>query len=615
MELLNQIKNPEDLKKLKVDDLKDLSQEIRDFLLKEVSQTGGHLSSNLGVVELTTALHYVFESPQDKIIWDVGHQGYVHKILTGRQEDFKTLRQYKGMSGFLKAHESPHDAFDAGHSSTSISAALGYAKAMALKGQDHKSIAVIGDGALSGGMAFEALNYAGHSKENIIVVLNDNEMSIDENVGAVSNYLNKLRTTTKYLHLKIKTQKFLNKIPFLGPRMVKIGGKFKNSIKQFVVKGMLFEEFGFTYVGVVDGHNTKKLIDVFNHIKEINGPILVHVATQKGKGYAFAEDQPMKYHGVSKFDVDQGLVSQPAKAKYQDVLGETLVHLRSKNDNIVAITAAMPTGTGLSKYSKTYPQAFMDVGIAEQNAVTMAAGLAKGGMKPYVCIYSTFLQRAYDQILHDVCIQNLDVVFCIDRAGLVGEDGETHHGVFDLSYLSHMPNMTVLAPKDKFELEQMLAYGQTHKGPLAIRYPRGVACEINTSPLNNNSPEILAKGDDGSLIAVGNMVALALDVVEDLKHYGIHLSLINPRQVFPMPLSLVEYLNGCQQIFTLEDNVLLGGYGAYLSTLLLEPVMPFALSQRFINHGSIDLLRKEEGLDRNTLVSRIREHMETNHGK
>jgi len=613
MKILSNIKGPEDLKQVPRSDLDGLCDEIRAFLLHKVSKTGGHLSSNLGVVELTTALHYVFDSPKDKIVWDVGHQGYVHKILTGRQKEFDHLRQYKGMSGFLKAHESPHDVFDAGHSSTSISAALGYAKAMALKGDSHKSIAVIGDGALSGGMAFEALNYAGHCRENIIVVLNDNEMSIDENVGAVSSYLNKLRTTSTYLHFKINTQKVFNKIPFIGKGLVKVFSKLKNSIKQFVVKGMLFEEFGFTYVGVVDGHNIKKLIDVFDHVKDIDGPILIHVATEKGKGYPHAESSPIKYHGVGQFDLEKGIVDSPSKLKYQDAMGNQLIRLRQEHDHIVAITAAMPTGTGLTGFARAYPESFMDVGIAEQNAVTMAAGLAKGGIKPFVCIYSTFLQRAYDQILHDVCIQNLDVVFCIDRAGLVGADGETHHGVFDISYLSHIPNMTLLAPKDQYELEQMMIYAVTHKGPLAIRYPRGQVDKINQAPLENNKAEILYRGDDGVLLAVGNRVSDACQVVEQLHSFGIHLTLINPRQVTPIPLDLINYLSDKKNIFTLEDNVLIGGYGAYLSTILEEEVMPFALSQTFIEHGDIDSLNKSQGLDIPSLVKRIREYLEAGH--
>ena len=608
---LKDIKSPEDLKKAPVSDLKALASEIRHFLLENVSETGGHLSSNLGVVELTMALHYVFDSPKDKLIWDVGHQGYVHKILTGRQEGFKTLRKYKGMSGFLKSHESIHDVFDAGHSSTSISAALGYAKAAKVKGLDYKSVAIIGDGALSAGMAFEAINYAGHSKENIIVVLNDNEMSISENVGAVSSYLNKIRTTRTYLHFKIKTQKILKKVPLIGTSLLNFGAKLKRGLKQFVVKGMLFEEFGFTYVGVVDGHNINRLIDVFDHVKDIPGPILIHVATEKGKGYNFAEKSPSDYHGVGVFDVKAGIVKTESKSKYQDILGSKLIEMRHKNDSIIAITAAMSGGTGLSEFSEIHKDSFVDVGIAEQNAVTMAAGMAMGGLKPYVCIYSTFLQRAYDQVLHDVCIQNLNVVFCIDRAGLVGEDGETHHGVFDLSYLSHMPNMTVLSPKDDFEFKAMLDYSLIHKGPLAIRYPRGKALSINEASLNNNQPEILQKGDDGILIAVGHMVGLGLEVVEDLKNYNIHMTLINPRQIFPVPLNLLNYLNEKKNIFTLEDNTIIGGYGAYLSTVLVEAVTPFALSHTFIEHGDVKKLYQQEGLDVKSLVKKIKEILET----
>lgn len=602
---LRDIKEPKDLHNLKVNDLEGLADQIRDFLLNKVSHTGGHLSSNLGVVELTLALHSVFDSPKDKLIWDVGHQGYVHKILTGRKDDFDTLRQYKGLSGFLKSKESEHDLFEAGHSSTSISAALGFAKAMKYQNDPHKAIAIIGDGALTGGMAFEALNYIGHSNENVVVVLNDNEMSISDNVGAVSKHLNKIRTTKTYFHFKFNLNKYLKKIPLIGKSLVRFLGAAKNSIKKFVVKNMLFEEFGFHYVGVVDGHDIQKLVDVLEYVKELEGPVLVHVVTVKGKGYKPAEQSPEKYHGVSKFDISKGIVSKKGMMKYQDVFGQHLMKMRSQDKTVFAITAAMPSGTGLTEFSKSYPESFIDVGIAEQNAVTMAGAMAKGGLKPYVAIYSTFLQRAYDQIVHDICIQNLDVTFCIDRAGLVGEDGETHHGMFDLSYLSHIPNMTVLAPKDRNELEQMMTYSLTHKGPLAIRYPRGVAVDINKSPLENNKAELLRKGDDFLILAVGKMVQRACDVIDELETKGLKGSLINPRQVFPIKSGLIPVIAEYKHVFTIEDNVIIGGYGAYLSTIMEQKIVPIALSQKFVEHGNVDILLEEEGLSIHGITDKI----------
>lgn len=611
---LKDIKSPQDLNNLNKRDLNDLAVQIRSFLLENVSSTGGHLSSNLGVVELTLALHKIFDSPNDKIIWDVGHQGYVHKILTGRQEEFKTLRQLDGMSGFLKASESEHDAFEAGHSSTSISAALGYARAFKLKGMKNKAIAVIGDGALTGGMAFEALNYAGHSNENIIVILNDNDMSISKNVGAVASYLAKARTTTTYDHFKIKFTKILKMIPLLGKPIESFLRTFKNSMKLFFVKGMLFEEFGFRYFGVIDGHNIPKMLDVLEHVKDVDGPILIHVSTTKGKGYHFAEKEPGKYHGVPKFNITEGIVNTSSTLKYQDVVGTELIRLAKEHENVVAITAAMPSGTGLTEFSKICKKQFIDVGIAEQNAVTMAAGLAKEGMKPYVCIYSTFLQRAYDQIVHDVCLQNLDVVFCIDRAGLVGEDGETHHGIFDISYLSHIPNMTLLAPKDRHELAEMVKYSYTFKGPLAIRYPRGNAIEINNEPINDMAPEILFEGSKHCIVAVGNMVQVGLDVCEILKKENIHVTLINPKQLVPMKESLKSVLSDYEVIFTVEDHTIIGGYGSYLSAEINRSINKFALPTQFIEHGNVNLLHERLGLDAKSIAMNIMEQVRSMNG-
>lgn len=609
---LSEIKDPQDLHNLTVKDLEDLALQSRQFLLENVSKTGGHLASNLGVVELTLALHKNFNSPQDKIVWDVGHQGYIHKMVTGRQDGFKSLRKYNGMSGFLKSSESKHDVFDAGHSSTSISAALGYAKAMRLKGQNHHAVAVIGDGALTGGMAFEALNYAGHSKENIIIILNDNEMSISDNVGAISSYLNKIRTNKTYFHLKLKVNKAFRKIPIIGQGLVRFFGKLKNSLKQFVVKGMLFEEFGFHYVGLADGHDIQRLNDVFEHVKDLSGPILVHVSTQKGRGYSKAEASPHQYHGVSKFDLDIGLQPSQSAAKYQDVMGDTLIKLREEDDRIVAFTAAMPGGTGLMNYSKLFPDHFVDVGIAEQHAVTMAAGMAKEGMKPFVCVYSTFLQRAYDQIVHDVCLQDLNVTFCIDRAGLVGEDGETHHGILDIAYLSHIPNMTILAPKDGIELQEMLKYSLTHNGPLAIRYPRGTAASINESHFTQPTYEVLTEGKRGVIVAVGKMVESALKAKEILKTSGYELTVINPRQLVPAQDELIRYIHDYDYVFTIEDHMETGGYGSYLRGALNKPLTSIALNNHFVEHGDVESLFKHEGLDVESIVNTILEEMRKN---
>lgn len=602
---LKDIQSPEDLNNLTVSELNNLAVQIRTFLLDNVSSTGGHLASNLGVVELTLALHKVFDSPSDKIIWDVGHQGYVHKILTGRQEGFKSLRQIDGMSGFLKSCESPHDAFEAGHSSTSISAAIGYARAFKMKGTKQHAIAIIGDGALTGGMAFEALNYAGHSGENIIVILNDNEMSISSNVGAITTILSKARMTTTYDSIKMKLTKGLRKVPVVGKGIENMLRGMKNMVKQLFVKGMLFEEFGFKYFGVIDGHDLSKMLDVLEHVKDVNGPILLHVSTTKGKGYPFAEKEPGTYHGVGKFDLLEG-IKPSSTVKYQDVMGNHLIKLAHKHKDLVAITAAMPSGTGLSEFAKVHDDQFIDVGIAEQNAVTMAAGLAKEGIKPFVCIYSTFLQRAYDQILHDVCLQNLPVVFCIDRAGLVGEDGETHHGVFDIAYLSHLPNMTILTPKDHHELEFMLTYAYEYNGPVAIRYPRGNALAINEAVDAEMNYEVLTEGDI-TIIAAGKMVSIALDVEKQLSAEGIQCEVINPRQLVPVKEKLKEKINTSELVISLEDHVKIGGYGHYLSSVCDKDIHSIALPNEFIEHGSVQLLFERHGLCVQKVSDRIKE--------
>ncbi len=599
--ILDRLNGPEDLKNLNDPDLIRLSVEIRDQLLKTVSTTGGHLASNLGVVELTLALHKVYNSPVDKLIWDVGHQGYVHKLLTGRLKDFHSLRQHKGMSGFLKRSESDHDIFEAGHSSTSISAAVGCALARDFKGEDNQVIAVIGDGAMTGGMAFEALNHASHKDLNMTIVLNDNDMSISENVGGLSQYLSKVRVQPSYSKLKGGTRAFFGSIPLIGEGINQAIHNVKETVKHAVIQGSLFQELGYQYFGPVDGHNLKDLIEVFENVKHIKGPKIVHVITQKGKGYLPAMDAPEKYHGVSAFNVNEGVQPKCSPSiSYSKVFGDTLMNLAEGNDKVVAVTAAMPTGTGLTGFQKKFPKRTIDVGIAEQHGVTMAAGLAIEGMKPVVAVYSTFLQRAYDQILHDVCLQNLSVVFAIDRAGLVGNDGETHHGMFDLSYLGHLPNMTVLAPKNGAELADMLRYAvEEHEGPIAIRYPRGNAstCEEVVHPVT--VPEQVSKGDHGLILAVGKMVDLAEQAVLDLQKEGKSYSVVNIRKVFPVQKQWIRMkAKQYQRIVTLEDNTVSGAFGDAVSAILLESdwqgsFKKLGLPNQFIEHGDVKALFEE----------------------
>lgn len=614
--IMDGIHSPKDLKKLNADKLNILAKEIRAFLIEKISHSGGHLASNLGVVELTLALHYCFDSPKDKIIWDVGHQSYVHKILTGRKDQFDRLRKYKGISGFPKHKESIHDIFDTGHSSTSISVALGLAAARDLNNEKFSVIAVIGDGSLTGGMAFEALNNAGRSNSDLIVILNDNQMSIAPNVGGLSKYLNKLRTEPVYLEVKEDISQALKKIPRIGESLEKTVKKTKEGIRYLLVPGSLFEELGFTYVGPVDGHNIKELVTVIQRVKKMKGPILLHVNTVKGKGYSFAEKYPSRYHGVDTFDIETGeSLRKDNKESYSDVFGKTLVELAKENKKLVAITAAMPDGTGLKEFSKKFPQRFFDVGIAEQHAVTFAAGLAKGGFHPVFAVYSSFLQRAYDQIIHDVCIQNLPVVFAIDRAGIVGPDGETHQGIFDLSFLSHMPNMTIMAPKDKSEFVEMLKYSFSINGPVAIRYPKGEAPDLFPSvhqPIEYQRAEILYEGKDAAIIAVGKMMEKAKIIVENLKEKGYHLTLINPRFIKPVDEeSIVELAKQHNKIFTMEDNVLSGGFGSKVLELLAKhhikdvEVRIFAFPDEFIAQGSVEELYREYGLDAETMEEEI----------
>lgn len=601
-----------------MEELNTLAENIRELIIEVVSKNGGHLASNLGVVELTIALHKVFNGDLDKIIWDVGHQSYVHKILTGRKESFHTIRMHKGISGFPKRKESKYDIFETGHSSTSISAALGYALSRDIIGEKHNVISVIGDGAMTAGMAFEALNHAGDTGTDLIVVLNDNEMSISQNVGGLSQYLNRIRTAPTYFKVKEDVEAILNSIPGIGKQVFKTAERAKDSIKYFLVPGMFFEELGFKYLGPIDGHNINDMIRELERAKKVKGPVLVHVITKKGKGYKPAEEHPDKFHGSSPFNIDTGKpINISIEPSYSDILGDTLINMANKDNRIVAITAAMPEGTGLSKYKEIHKDRFFDVGIAEQHGVTLAAGLASNNLKPYFVVYSTFLQRGYDQVLHDVCIQNLPVVFAIDRAGLVGDDGETHHGVFDLSYLSHIPNITIMAPRDKSEFIQMLEFSKDYNGPLAIRYPRGNCYdyieENNRTDIELGKSEVLVKGKDIAIIAIGGMVEKAYKVTEELKRQGRSVTLINGRFVKPLDEDLIKKIsNEHSLIVTLEDNVKTGGFGSLINDILVQSnyrgeILNIALPDIFIEHGKVNLLFKQYNMDVEGILNRISE--------
>jgi len=580
--------------------MNQLAAEIRQMLVDSVSESGGHLAANLGVVELTIALHYVFNSPTDKFIWDVGHQSYVHKILTGRKGKMSTLRQFGGLSGFPKNGESPHDAFNTGHSSTSISAALGMALARDIKKENHSVIAIVGDGALTGGMCFEALNHAGNEGTDLIVILNDNEMSINKNVGAMASYLNRLRTDPSYSRKKEDIGSALHRIPAIGPNIARAAGRFKDMVKFLMVPGTLFEELGFTYIGPVNGHNLEELTLVLSNVRKMKGPILVHTITQKGRGYAPALKHPDVFHGVGPFDIETGKVFKKKWRTYTEVFGDYIVEKAGQDQRIVAITAAMTSGTGLSNYSRKFPERFFDVGICEAHAVTMAAGMARVGLKPVVCLYSTFLQRAYDQLIHDVAMQNLPVVFAIDRAGLVGEDGPTHHGVFDLSFLRDIPNFTVMVPTNDQEFVDMLDLAFSMNSPVAIRYPRGAGESVNgtlsSSPVVQGKADILSTGSDLAILAVGRMVSIARELKDLFEHQGLSVELVNARFVKPMDEALIIELGArFERIVTLEDNCLAGGFGSAVLEVLSDhqckaDVLRIGIPDEFVEQGKVELL-------------------------
>lgn len=638
-QILDEINQANDIKKISAEDYNKLAKEIRRFLVNNISKTGGHLASNLGAVELTMALHLFMDFPQDRLVWDVGHQAYTHKLLTGRKNEFASLRTFEGLSGFPKRKESCCDSFDTGHSSTSISAAMGLVKAREMEGGNHRVIAVIGDGALSGGMAFEALNNAARLTSNLTIILNDNNMSISENVGGMANYLGKLRTDDKYNNFKSSIEKMLNHVPGIGSAIMDKLRKSKDSLKRLVIPGMLFEDMGITYIGPIDGHNINELNTALISASRMKKAVLIHVLTKKGKGYKPAEENPSRFHGVEAFDVKTGKNNgEKSGASYTDIFSDTIIELGEKNKNAVAITAAMPSGTGLAGFMKKFPDRFFDVGIAEEHAVTYAAGLALGGMKPYVAIYSTFLQRAYDQILHDVCISNLSVVFAIDRAGLVGNDGETHQGMFDISYLSHIPNLTIMAPKNGRELKEMLYFADKFNGPIAVRYPRGKAYEgLKTfqAPIKYGKSEALYTTVEGLkidslkgnlisegqntwkeesivLLALGSMVESASVVYEELAAMGREVTLINVRFVKPMDEELLHKLAATHgKWVTLEENTKSGGFGEKIAAFLMDNdyrqvrLLNISLPNQFIEQGDVSTLKEKLGLDDLAIMKKV----------
>ena len=612
---LELIRKENDIKKLSDEQLDGLADEIRRFLIEKISRTGGHLASNLGAVELTMALHLTLDFPEDKLIWDVGHQSYTHKLLTGRSGGFDTLRKYGGMSGFPKRKESDCDAFDTGHSSTSISAGLGLVEARELLGQDHTVVSVIGDGSMTGGMAYEALNNASRLNSNFIIVLNDNHMSISENVGGISRYLNGLRTTQTYTEIKKGVEGTLKKIPGKGDRIVSQLRKTKSGIKQLFVPGMFFEDMGITYLGPVDGHDVRKLVKVLNEAKRVDHAVLVHVITEKGKGYRPAEENPSRFHGTGPFDIRTGEPAEKsATDSYTEVFSKVLTDIARKDDKVVAITAAMADGTGLAAFRKYFPKRFFDVGIAEEHAMTFAAGLAAGGMKPVFAVYSSFLQRAYDQTLHDVCLQDLPVVIAVDRAGLVGSDGETHQGIFDLSFLSSIPNMTVISPKNRWEMADMLRFAVDYPHPVALRYPRGEAYEGMKefrAPVEYGKSEVLYEEADIAVIFVGHMAELADRVRTGIREAGYKCSLINARFVKPLDTQLLDRLSRTHRLFvTIEENVVSGGFGGQVLEYASEAKLPvyirnIGIPDDYVEHGNVEILRREVGLDCGRIVEQV----------
>ncbi len=614
--MLERINGPQDIKELNREELDILASEIRRFLIEKISATGGHLASNLGVVELTMAMYLTFDLPKDKIIWDVGHQAYTHKILSGRKDYFDDLRQYGGLSGFPKTKESPCDCFDTGHSSTSISAGLGMAQARDILGEDYSVVSIIGDGALTGGMAYEALNNAAQIKKNFIIVLNDNNMSISENVGGISQYLGGIRTGSGYNDLKKNVTTLLEKIPVAGPRIIDKISRTKQGIKQLLIPGMLFEDMGIIYLGPVDGHDLKRLRRVLQEARRLDQAVLVHVLTQKGKGYGPAERNPARFHGVEPFDIETGKPkAKKENPTYTDIFSRKLCQLAQERDDIVAVTAAMPDGTGLKKFASLYPERFFDVGIAEQHGVTSAAGMAAAGLKPVVAVYSSFLQRGYDQVLHDVCIQNLPVVFAVDRAGLVGSDGETHQGIFDLSFMTSIPNMSVMAPKNLWELRRQLEFAMDYNGPIAIRYPRGEAyrgLREFSEPIVYGRGEMIYEEDGIALLAVGSMVSTAEHIREKMKAEGYRVTLANGRFVKPVDLQLVDRLaRNHEFVVTLEENVLKGGFGLEVTAYIHErypqvKVLNVALPDAYVEHGNVSVLREGLGIDSDSIIRKIK---------
>ena len=618
--MLENINSTEDLKKLTIKEKEELAKDIREYILKIVSENGGHLASNLGVVELTLALESVFDPKVDKIVWDVGHQSYTHKILNGRKEELKNMRKFGGIAGFPKTNESETDCFNTGHSSTSVSAAMGMAKARDLKKENHSVIAVIGDGALTGGMALEALNHIGGSKTNVIVILNDNEMSISKNIGGINMFLSKLRAQKSYTMSNQKVRRVLEKIPLIGSFTVKSIRRLKRGVKQLIIPKMYFEDIGFKYLGPINGHDIEDMELIFKKAKELDEPVLIHVLTKKGKGYEIAENKPDKFHATSAFNIETGEPKKKKQKDYSKVFGEKLIELADKNEKIVAITASMKDGTGLKEFAEKFPDRFFDVGIAEQHALTFAAGLAKEGMIPFVPIYSSFYQRAYDQVIHDICMQNLPVVMCVDRAGVVGQDGETHQGVLDLSFFKLIPNITIMAPKDFIELKMMMEFAVKLNSPVVIRYPRGGEAKKRFNKhahISKGKCEMLTKGTDVTIIAIGNQVSKAMSIFYRVKESGINANVINARFLKPMDrFAYIQSIKNSKFVVTIEDNTLVGGLASSINELIAKKhikdvtIRNFGYPDVFVEHGSVDELEKKYGLDEDAIFTYIKNEVE-----